>query len=363
VSPEIQGRGVRVPKRSRSCDGALRRSSLRPILAAVVVVAACEPSADRNEFDDFFVELQRIQLEELPDDPIVGIHHVSRRPDGGFAVADQRAGRVRLYDAAGRLEEVLGQRGDGPGEFRSPTGAIELPSGRVVVTEGSDPALTIFTPDREVRLGRVPGHYAFWVDRVGDDIVVGLGSRGDRFAVLTESGATMNTFGGVDREVNEVPFWIFFARDRAAVIGDRIAINTSFYPTVRIFDVAGDSLDTIGSPPPVWISAEAPPIDQLSGPGDRERIEEWSRGFTVVRALATVADTLLVVQYGRHDPIEGDPYHVRPGVVDVYTVEGRKLAEAVDPGRSVVGGGRELLVLSAEPPEPWTISVYGWRDR
>lgn len=331
------------------------------IVAATLAVCACtEP---RQGFDSVFEEVARIQLEESADDPIVSIRHVARRPNGGFVLADQGAARVRLFDSTGRQDEVLGRYGEGPGEFRTPTAAIELADGRVVVTDGSSPTLTVFAPTRTVQLGRVQGQYGFWIERLGDNVVAGLGSRGNRFAILDRLWDAIASFGPVQPEVNEVPFWIFFANDRATVAKDRVIINTTFYPTLRIFDSTGDSVGTIGTPPPMWIPPNAPPVDRLADPGDRERIEEWSRGFTVVRDLATVADTLVVVQYGSHDPQRDDPYHVEPAAIDVYALNGRKLAEGLALIQPIVGGGTELLVLSAQPPDPWTIAVYKWRGQ
>lgn len=341
----------------------IRRSPAAIQAVATATLVACSCAEPGFGFGAFFEDVGRIELEEFPDDPIVSIGQVARRPDGGFILADAGAARVRLFDSTGRQVEVAGGRGDGPGEFRSPTAAVELDDGRVIVTDGADPRLTIFAPGRDVRLARIPGQYAFWIERLGDDVVVGLGSRGNRFTILEPAGDTVATFGTVRSEVNEVPFWIFFARDRGTVADGHVVINTTFYPTLRVFDSTGDSIRTIGSPPASWIPPRAPPVDRLADPGDRERIEEWSRSFTVVRGLATVADSLIVVQYGSHDPQQADPYHVEPATVDVYALGGEKRAEDLALPLPVVGGGRELIVLSAQPPDPWTITLYRWRRR
>lgn len=107
----------------------------------------------------------------------------------------------------------------------------------------------------------------------------------------------------------------------------------------------------------------APPVSDLSAPGSRDRLEDWSRSFTVVRQVVAVADSVLVVEYGRHDPREGDPYFVVPTTVDIYSADGHKLAEGLELPGPVVGGGRHLLLLVAEPPNPWTVSVLEWRGR
>ncbi len=139
-----------------------------------------------------------------------------------------------------------------------------------------------------------------------------------------------------------------------------VAVSTSLFPTIRLFNLNGDSLGSLGSPPSTWVSVTEPPVSDLSAPGSRQRLEEWARTFTVVRQVAAVADSLLVVQYGRHDPQESDPYHVVPTTADVYSLRGQKLAEGVELPGPVVGGGGQLLVLVAEPPRAWTVAVLEW---
>lgn len=332
------------------------------LAGAGVIAAACAPATPAG-FDAWFQETGHVVLEEGAGDPIAAVPWLTRRPDGGFALADEQAGRVRLFDAAGRQEAVLGRPGDGPGEFDAPTAAVELPSGRVLVTEGDHPVLTLFEPGGEPRQVSIPGNYGTWLERIGDDVVLGMGSRGERFAILSADGVVRSTFGAVAPEVNEIPFWIFFARDHGTVLRDEVAVNTSFYPDVRLFDAAGDSVAVIGQAPSHWEPATPPPIHRLAGPDDRERVAAWAGSFTVVRGLAAVADTLLLVQYGRHEPVPGDPYLVRPTRVDVYTHAGVRLAEGLELPYPVVGGGTELLVLSGQPPDPWSVTLYRWRGR
>ena len=157
-----------------------------------------------------------------------------------------------------------------------------------------------------------------------------------------------------------MPFWIYFADEHATVIRDIVAVNTSLFAQVRLFNFGGDSVGVLGDAPADWIPATAPPVSDLSAPGSRERIADWSRSFTVIRQIAAVDDTLLVVEYGRHDPQEASPYYVQPTTVDVYSLSGERLSSGVRLPGPVVGGGRHLLVLVREPPSPWAIAELQW---
>lgn len=318
-----------------------------------------EPTSEAS-FQDAFAEVARVELEESASDPIVSVEHVGQRPGGGYVVPDRDAGKVRLFDRVGREAAVLGTPGDGPGELDEPTGAVELPDGRVAVVQRANPRLTIFRPDRAPLIESVPGQYGFWAAPVGEGFVAGVATRDARFARFDGEGNALATFGSHDPAVSDTPFWIFFATDHAAVLGDTVAVNTSLFPTIRLHGPEGESIGVIEDPPPRWEPATEPPVSDLSEPGNRERLEEWARSFTIVRNLAAVGDSLLVVEYGRHDPRDADAYFSVPTTVDVYRADGEKLAAGLTlPGR-VVGGGDQLLVLTAEPPDPWTITALEW---
>ena len=301
-----------------------------------------------------------VEFEESATDPIVGISALTRRPGGGYVLTDQASARAQLFDHEGRLERTLGRRGAGPGELEDPTSAIEWTDGRVFVTQRANPRLTVFG-EAGPNLARVPGFYASWIAPLGASLVVQVGAHEERLGVLSLDGEVQATFGRLDPSINETPFWIYFAREHAAVVDGEVVTNTSFFPTLKAFSSNGDSLRAFGSPPPSWVSPTTPPISEISMPGDRERIEAWAGSFTVVRHVAGVSDSLVVVQYGRHRPTRGDPYSVDPTSIDVYDLAGTKIVEDVPFVGRIIGGSGELFVLSNEPPAPWTVSVYRWK--
>ena len=71
----------------------------------------------------------------------------ARLPDGRLVVVDQRAARVRLYDAEGRHLGDLGVPGDGPGEFRRPSRVVAYPDGAIDVWDAMAWRRTRFEAD------------------------------------------------------------------------------------------------------------------------------------------------------------------------------------------------------------------------
>lgn len=330
----------------------------------VGLVACAESGADDTEAstDGAFEEVGRITLEEDPADPLASISSLTRRPGGGYLVVDGLSDEVHVFDADGRRQRVLGGSGDGPGELDAPTAAVELADGRVLVTQRANPRMTVFPSAGPPSLRTLPGVYGQWLADLDGRLAVRIGSRGDRFVVTTYEGDSLASFGALADAVNETPFWIYYARENAARFGQRIAINTSFYPTVRVFSTDGVLVDSLGSAPDSWVQAGAPPVDQARTPATQEAVKEWSRQFTVVSALAGLESGQLVVQYGRHSPTDQDTYAIEPTTIDVYNADGTKVASGVEVSGLVLVGGPDLVVLVAEPPEPWTVARYAWRE-
>src|SRR5688572_27021186 len=53
---------------------------------------------------------------------------------------------VRRYDAQGKFLGNLGRVGEGPGEYRGPTGLAEMPDGRIVLSDPRLRRVTLYAP-------------------------------------------------------------------------------------------------------------------------------------------------------------------------------------------------------------------------
>ena len=248
-----------------------------------VVVACDRVSEPPSNFDDIFPERERIVLQEPPAEPIAGIAHLSVTSAGDFLVTDAATHRVLKFARSGELVRALGRPGEGPGELDEPRAAVEGESGEVVVVQQGSPRITTYWPNDSVSVGEVPGHYAFWLDRMGPNWIVGAATMDDRYAILSNDLAeVVGTFGAMPREVRETPFWIFLARDRAALLGETILVNHSFSPVIDVMDGLGVQRRRFGEAPEGWVEPTEPPIDRIEAPWDADRITEWSKTFTVV---------------------------------------------------------------------------------
>ena len=329
-------------------------------LAVITVtgVTGCDQPMNDVAFLDLFPEQRRIELDEDPSDPIVGITALSIAPDGRLVVTDQAASKIRIFDANGARLSTLGVPGEGPGELQTPTWASVGDRGEIRVVEQGSPRLTTYGPDDSARVFTVPGHYGFWIEPAGDVWAVGVATRETRFAIGSLGSDAWTPFGSPAESVNTTPFWIFFSRDRAVVLGDGVWTNSSFIPEIRSYDLSGELIATHGLAPEGWLDPTPPPIDRVEAPGDREVIESWARSFTVVTGMAAHGDSLVVLQFGRHDPNPQDRYATVPSWIELYGADGVRVTGSVPLDRPILAGGAHLYLLAAEPPAPWTITVH-----
>lgn len=174
-----------------------------------------------------------------------------------------------------------------------------------------------------------------------------------------------------------VAFDSFFRQEtRVALEGDTadpVAAVTSLVPRpgggflvadgpagrVRAFDARGRRLGARGRPG-AGPGELRQPVGVAVGPGVETgaEIRSWLRGRTVVAGLAAVADSLVVVQYGRYDPSPAEDERLIPTTVDVYRLDGEKLIEGMPLDEPILAGGDRLYTLAGTPPGPWTIGVH-----
>ena len=243
----------------------LRRTSCA-VCAALVAACGSDRAETTPTFDALFPEERRVSLEEDADDPLTQITSLTPRADGGFVVVDGPAGRVRAYDASGRLERVWGRPGDGPGELRAPSAAAYGPAGELHVVERGSPRRTVFWAEDSVSVDRLPANYGYWLHASGEGLLVGLGTQDERFGLLSYDGRMIARFARRDPRIAETPFWVFFVREHAAVARDRVFVNSSFDPTIRVYSTSGDSLYAFGKAPRTWVEPTHPDIAAISSP-------------------------------------------------------------------------------------------------
>jgi hypothetical protein len=314
-------------------------------------------------FDSVFAKVRELVMEEPDTAPISVILHF--RPVAGdrFLVVDRDQNRVRIHSGSGSLIRIIGRRGEGPGEFKTPVAGFVDGKGDLYVTEGS-PRVTRFKQDLAFdTVIRVPADAVHQIEPLDSILVLGIyvGRDVEKYLLLSKNGDLLGRFHRSPPLHWEVPYWSSFIQEDLAVASDRIFVSDGFLYPLSLYDTEGRFIRTLGTPPGSWAEASRPMAGAFTGPGGMERMQDWLRSFTMIRQIDVYRDSLLVVTHARYVPDVRDLGRTEDIGLDLYNLGGDKLYEDIDvPGR-VLRAEDYLYLLLAEPPEGWIIGIYEYR--
>ncbi len=366
--------GVRLPTRTvprKRWPGCLAVVHHQFCFLAVTAALAtnCRVSARHTErvetgtFAEFFRLAPPATLQEAPDDLLGDIAVFVEARNGDLLIGDEIMSQVRRYSPTGSLIAQFGAYGEGPFEFRRIGGLLEDADGRVVITDPRLARITILTPNLQADT-------LFLSSPVPRGLVLLMGNAR---LLLSASGPRASAFTLMDEDwqsvwtipspspgtMQQYPYWNGYASTVATATPTTLVAAYSLRYPVYIYGMGGNLLDSLTSAPHSFRAAPVVKRGAFTGPGRFLRLDEWLASFDVMSRLAILNDSLLVVVHGVLRRTATSRAAGEDRRVDVYHLPSRsKLAEDVPlpDGSRVLGGGRGLYLLTAQPPEPWTIA-------
>lgn len=210
------------------------------------------------------------QLDGRPEYLLHGIRFVLPLDRGGYVIA--LGSELRFFDERGIYRATGGGTGRGPGEFRSITSVLVLPGDTIVVWDSPLRRVSRFTAMGELIATRTIDLSTFSGDRFGFEspALMPNGSffadgwdRSARYverglvrevmrAAILDPAAQRSTFLGeyvsglVFRRGAEAQLVVPLAPSHHYAVGtNRVAVGSSESPTVDLFDLRGDRLNTV----------------------------------------------------------------------------------------------------------------------
>ncbi len=170
---------------------------------------------------------------------------IARDPQTGrIYVSDTHAHNIKVFDDDGKLKEVIGQRGEGIGEFNFPT-FLAFTNGKLYVTDTLNSRIQVLNGvgkyvfkfgRRGLYIGDLPRPKGVSVDRAGRIYVVE--SYYDHLLVYSPDGQLLLPIGGTGSEVGEfyLPSGVWTDAQ------ERVYVADMFNSRVMIFEYIGGAL-------------------------------------------------------------------------------------------------------------------------
>ena len=181
-------------------------------------------------------------------------------------------------------------------------------------------------------------------------------------AITTVSGERLaDDILPVPRIILETPYWtsIFRRIGARGRMGAFVATNLLY----RVYRYGGDGrkMDSIWAPPPSWKQAREPEMGEFL-PGQTEDLTQYLDSFTVIKALAVVADSIVVVSVGHYGETGAVNVAEAAELIQVYAGNRPLGLDLQAPGQLVAYSRGSLFFLNRSgEPDGTTLTEYSWR--
>lgn len=312
--------------RGRRSDFGSARGRGVPVLLACLLAPACNTEADElrlpaapsrpsgvseaggdlrlvdlETFADAFEVARTLVLEEN-EGAVTVVPMVSPGGPGRLLLAEPREGQVNVYDTDGRLERVLGRRGEGPGEFTVPISARRTMNGGVVVADMMLARLTFLPPggDGEPEVVASPLPLVLGADDLGSGrfLLAGQFMSGAQPRLLhlwsLETDEIERSFLPIGVPEESRAYASSFSSVATVLEGDTIWAAWALSDTLYKFDRSGELLDRmpLSLPRPMGV----PPGAGAGAITDPRTIQAAADSLTQVNGLFIVGEEYLAVQ-------------------------------------------------------------------
>lgn len=125
------------------------------IIFIFLISSSCSPTHENQVINDLLESRQVtatriLQIEDTAEDPFGSLGALTTDSDGQIYVVDNQSKSIRIYDPDGRLIQVIGREGKGPGEFVSISNlTVEPQEQKIWVYDVSLFRVSVFAPQTD----------------------------------------------------------------------------------------------------------------------------------------------------------------------------------------------------------------------
>lgn len=317
----------------------------------------CEPHpADiaERDFADAFAPLEPLEFRTTDPSPVLSVRALSVSPSGHLLLTDSRSFDLKVADRQGRIIQVIGGQGEGPGEFTALMDAVFLSDDRILALDAGRVLVTLFDATGEV-LSTFPLE-----DQLDPRTVVAVDESSfliggmvttpeegkDMARIYSLEGNHSESFLPADQLLFDTQMMVDGVWG-VALPGGSLALGLDVTPAIHLFSESGNHVCTQASEPPHW--SQLLPRDEPVGMDQATRAWIQQATFTIGAAHASGR---LYRQYrssGGNGISLLAEYDDNLNLQNIYTSV---------PGRLVGGDGETLFILGDESVDDTRVLRY-----
>jgi len=279
-----------------ACVACAASGSLAAQAGAPRPAAACA-SSDASSVLSLLRRVRTVRLQEADSALIVSsVPAVASSRRGWIAIADDRDGNVKLFDASGRYVRTIGRRGSGPGEYQAPRGvAFATDTTLAIADDGARRWSLVTVNGIVVRSGRLPVARAGAAINVAGSIAIpGYAVRDSAISLLfwmTDTGEPLGV---------SLPMPRPYVENRALLGGYVYAAPGPDSTVYVVWALSGHVMAAQGRTGPVRLvrlpstGGFADPLEALGRPADRSPVS-LARAASPIFGLAASSHLILVL--------------------------------------------------------------------
>lgn len=307
-----------------------------------------------DSFSDAFILRRRVTLQQPESLPIVRISGLGVTDDGRFLLADASEAHVIVYDSMGTVLDVIGRKGDGPGEFREPRYPAIDSGGTIFVGEGGA-RMSTFTSDgnpiSQFRFDSTSFLGAVQRTSSGTFILTDHSGLGYSVAEFDSAGHRLRNLWHRDTlpvsPNPEDPAWRSIGMFYLGLLGDTVVVNSTVSDSLWFVPIDGGTTTALHLELPGYVAPSLPSPEELAS---AHRFT-WANKFH--RPVAPrIGDGFILVPF-----IQGILNYGDPSVVAFRGPQG-EWRELVGAPPILTASGHEAIGLLTPNQAEVTLGVY-----
>ncbi len=265
------------------------------------VAAKIERPSSVTAGRSFLRVLDSTVLDEPSEHPIVAPSGMAVLSNGDLLIADASEGLLHRYSRDGRFAGVIGRRGDGPGEFRTPAYPFAGEDGSIYVVDLAKSQVVVFERDysfkRTITFPAVSRIDQVAIDRANRFWVLGNArdSKDDRVLTVADSnGKAISAFLPIARLLphgsTDSLLWASSRRPSIAVGDSLVYVVSSLVDSIWTIEQTSLRLSARSLGHPMYRDP-VPPTAQVQSRTDHRR---WLESNILIANVASVANFAIV---------------------------------------------------------------------